>query len=162
MYMKKIVDLVKLQKRVSEARLEGKTIVLANGCFDVIHVDHIRYLEGAKALGNLLVVGINSDDSVRQLEGLHRPILPQEQRCELVAAVCYVDFVVVFHEPDVTALITAVRPHFHAKGTDYTEVMVPERDHILKHEGQVRIVGDAKQHSTRDLIAMVRLKHRRS
>jgi len=133
----------------------GRKVVLANGCFDILHVGHVRYLEGARKLGDELVVAINSDQSVRALKGSGRPVLNQKERVALVSALRCVDHVVVFDEPDVTRILNALRPAIHAKGTDYTEVTVPEREHVRAYGGQVRITGDAKDHSTRDVIRRI-------
>ena len=139
-------------RRVRQARAKGATIVLANGCFDVLHVGHIRYLAGAKALGDLLVVGINSDAQVIALKGPGRPILPESERAEIVAALEMVDLVTIFDEPTVEALLLALRPDFHAKGTDYSEETVPERDVVRSYGGRVAIVGDEKNHSTSEMV----------
>lgn len=144
----RILDRNRLIARVAIARRGGARIVLANGCFDILHVGHVRYLEGARALGDLLVVGINSDEQVRALKGLGRPLVPERERAELVAALRSVDYVTIFPEPNVEALLRAVRPDIHAKGTDYTEETVPERDVIISLGGRVAIVGDPKEHST--------------
>jgi rfaE bifunctional protein nucleotidyltransferase chain/domain len=135
--------------------LKGKKVVLANGCFDILHVGHIRYLEGARALGDALVVAINSDQSVRGLKGPGRPILNQNERAALVSALRCVDHVVVFDEPDVNRVLDTLRPAIHAKGTDYTEASVPEREKVLAYGGQVRITGDPKDHSTKDVIRKI-------
>jgi rfaE bifunctional protein nucleotidyltransferase chain/domain len=140
-------------QRVLAARANGAKVVLANGCFDVLHVGHVRYLAGAKALGDLLVVGINSDRQVTALKGPGRPILPEEDRAELVAALEMVDVVTIFDEPTVESLILAVRPDFHAKGTDYSEETVPERNVVRSYGGQVAIVGDTKDHSTSEMVS---------
>jgi rfaE bifunctional protein nucleotidyltransferase chain/domain len=137
-------------------RIKGRRVVMANGCFDILHVGHVRYLEGARALGDVLVVAINSDTSVRQLKGEGRPILSEDERVALVSALRCVDHVVVFDEPDVRGLLDVIRPAVHAKGTDYTEESVPERDAVLAYGGQVRITGDPKDHSTRDVIRKIR------
>jgi rfaE bifunctional protein nucleotidyltransferase chain/domain len=147
-----ILDRESLVFRVNAAKKEGKTIVLANGCFDVLHAGHVRYLEGARALGNLLVVGINSDGQVSRLKGEGRPILPERDRSEIVASLEAVDLVTIFDEPTVAELLLAIRPDIHAKGTDYTEESVPERDVVRSFGGTVRIVGDPKNHSTSELI----------
>jgi rfaE bifunctional protein nucleotidyltransferase chain/domain len=136
--------------------LRGKKVVLANGCFDILHVGHVRYLEGARALGDALVVAINSDRSVRGLKGPGRPIMNEEERVALVSALRCVDHVVVFDEADVTRVLDVLRPAIHAKGTDYTEETVPEREQVLAYGGQVRITGDPKDHSTRDVIERIR------
>ena len=142
--------------RVAAAwRAQGKRVVLANGCFDLLHVGHVRYLQGARALGDALVVGLNSDSSVRRLKGAGRPVMPAAERAELVAAVRGVDLVVVFEEDSADALITRLRPDVHAKGTDYTEQSVPERATVAALGATVAIAGDPKSHSTRDLIAAI-------
>jgi rfaE bifunctional protein nucleotidyltransferase chain/domain len=147
-----ILDREGLVLRVNAAKKEGKTIVLANGCFDVLHAGHVRYLEGARALGNMLVVGINSDEQVARSKGEGRPILPERHRAEIVASLDAVDLVTIFDEPTVAELLLAMRPNIHAKGTDYTEDTVPERDVVRSFGGAVRIVGDPKNHSTSELI----------
>ena len=146
------------QKTLEELRrlTAGKKTVLANGCFDILHVGHVRYLEGAKKLGDALVVAINSDRSVRALKGPGRPILNEQERVALVSALRCVDHVVVFDEPDVSHVLEVLRPAIHAKGTDYTEATVPEREQVLAYGGQVRITGDAKDHSTKDVIRRIR------
>jgi rfaE bifunctional protein nucleotidyltransferase chain/domain len=136
-------------------RAQGKRVVLANGCFDLLHVGHVRYLQGARALGDALVVGLNSDASVRRLKGPGRPVMPAVERAELVAALRGVDAVVVFEEDSAETLITRLRPDIHAKGTDYTEQSVPERATVEALGARVAIAGDAKTHSTRDLIATI-------
>jgi D-glycero-beta-D-manno-heptose 1-phosphate adenylyltransferase len=136
--------------------LRGKKVVLANGCFDILHVGHVRYLEGARALGDALVVAINSDRSVREIKGPGRPILTQDERVTLVSALRSVDYVVVFDEPDVTRVLKVLQPAVHAKGTDYTEETVPERAQVLAYGGVVRITGDPKDHSTRDVIQKIK------
>ncbi len=136
--------------------MSGRTIVLANGCFDLLHVGHIRYLEGAKKLGDVLVVGINSDVQARKLKGDGRPFVIEQERAEIVAALRFVNLVTIFDEPTVEELIRAIRPNVHAKGTDYTEDSVPEREIIREIGGRVAIVGDPKDHSSTDLIGSVR------
>ena len=130
--------------------------MLSNGCFDLLHVGHVRYLEGARREGDVLVVAVNSDASVRPLKGAGRPILPADARVQLVAAVDAVNYVIVFEEPDVTGLLAALRPDVHAKGTDYTVETVPERETAKRLGVRIAIVGDPKQHSTRDLLARLR------
>lgn len=152
----KILSLDALRARLVEARARGRRIVLANGCFDILHVGHARYLRAARAEGDLLVVGVNSDAGVLRLKGAGRPILDQQGRAELVAALAAVDYVILFDEPNVEALLTALRPHVHAKGTDYTADTVPERDIAARLGVRVAIVGDPKRHSTRDLLACIR------
>lgn len=141
--------------RVAIERRKGAVIVLANGCFDLFHVGHIRYLAGAKALGDCLIVGINSDEQVRRLKGENRPFMPESERAEIVSALKFVDYVTIFPEATVTELIRAVRPDFHAKGTDYTTETVPEREIVREYGGRVAIVGDPKDHSSTDLIGKV-------
>ncbi len=150
-----IVERQRLVAKVSIERSRGKKIVLANGCFDLFHVGHIRYLQGAKKLGDVLIVGLNSDDQVRKLKGEKRPFMPENERAEIVAAIGCVDYVTIFTEPTVTELIRAIRPDFHAKGTDYTKENVPEREIVREFGGQVAIVGDPKDHSSTDLIQKV-------
>jgi D-glycero-beta-D-manno-heptose 1-phosphate adenylyltransferase len=144
----KILSRADLRRRVEEWRGAGERITLANGNFDLLHVGHVRYLRGAKALGGKLVVAINSDESVRALKGEGRPILPAEERAEILAALADVDAVVVFPELDVRPIIREIRPDVQAKGTDYTADSVPERDTVEECGGRVEIVGDPKDHST--------------
>jgi len=141
-----------LIKRVAEAREAGARIVLANGCFDVLHVGHVRYLAGARELGDVLVVGINSDEQVALQKGAGRPVLPASERAEIVAALEPVTYVTIFNEPTVTELLLALKPDVHAKGTDYTTDTVPEREVVRSYGGQVAIVGDPKDHSTSAII----------
>jgi D-glycero-beta-D-manno-heptose 1-phosphate adenylyltransferase len=136
-------------------RAAGRSIALANGCFDVLHVGHIRYLEGAKAEADRLVVAINDDRSVRALKGPGRPVLSAADRAELVGALRSVDYVVVFPEPDVNELLRVLKPDVHCKGTDYTVDTVPERETVRAYGGRTAIVGDPKDHSTRDIIARI-------
>lgn len=147
-----ILNREELVARVAETRSNGSTIVLANGCFDLLHVGHIRYLAGAKELGDVLVVGINSDRQAHALKGEGRPFMPENERAELIAALKCVDIVTIFDEPTVEQLIRDIRPDIHAKGTDYTTDTVPERDIIREVGGRVAIVGDPKDHSSTDLI----------
>jgi len=135
--------------------LKGKNVVLANGCFDILHVGHLRYLQGARTLGDVLVVAINSDKSMRSIKDPGRPILAEDERVALVSALRCVDYVVLFDEPDVSRVLDVLRPEIHAKGTDYTEETVPERNQVLSYGGTVRIVGDPKEHSTRDIIERI-------
>jgi len=152
----KIGSLPEVRGRVEAARTAGKTVVLANGCFDVLHVGHVRYLQGARAEADVLVVGVNGDDSVRRLKGPGRPVLPADDRALLVAALEVVDHVVVFPEDDVRNLLLSLKPHVHCKGTDYTPETVPERDVVRSYGGRIAIVGDEKRHDTRTLIEKVR------
>ncbi len=148
----KVVSRSQLRDRVEQWRSAGERIVLANGNFDLLHVGHVRYLRGAKELGGKLVVAINSDDSVRALKGVGRPVMPAGERAEIVAALGDVDAVVIFPELDVRALIREIRPDIQAKGTDYTKDSVPERDTVAECGGRVAIVGDAKDHSTSEIL----------
>ena len=132
-----------------------KKVVLANGCFDILHVGHLRYLEHARALGDVLVVAINSDESMHRIKDPGRPILDESERVSLISALRCVDHVVLFDEPDVSRVLEILRPAIHAKGTDYTEQTVPERDKVLAYGGEVRIAGDPKDHSTRDIIKRI-------
>lgn len=150
-----ILDRDALVARISTEKADGSRIVLANGCFDILHAGHVRYLEGARALGDMLVVGINSDEQVARLKGVGRPILPERERAELVASLQAVDLVTVFPEPTVTELLLAIKPDVHAKGTDYTEETVPERDVVRSYGGRVAIVGDPKDHSTSEILKKV-------
>ncbi len=154
---------MKLQKLEElPALLRGKKVVLANGCFDILHVGHLRYLEGARSLGDVLVVAINSDSSVKRIKGPSRPILNENERVALVSALRSVDHVVVFDEPDVSRVIEILRPAVQAKGTDYTEDTVPERELVRAYGGEVRIAGDPKDHSTRDVIQKIVREQRSS
>jgi len=148
----KILERKELRERVQEWRRAGDRIVLANGNFDLLHVGHVRYLRGAKELGGKLVAAVNSDESVRALKGEGRPVMPAEERAEIVAALGDVDAVVIFPELDVRALIREIRPDIQAKGTDYTVDSVPERDAVTEYGGRVAIVGGAKNHSTSEIL----------
>jgi rfaE bifunctional protein nucleotidyltransferase chain/domain len=148
----KILNREELRQRVEQWRRVGERVTLANGGFDLLHVGHVRYLRGAKALGGKLVVAINSDESVRALKGEGRPVMPEHERAEVVAALADVDAVVIFSELDVRAIIREIRPDIQAKGTDYTVDSVPERDAMAEHGGRVEIVGDPKDHSTSEII----------
>lgn len=154
--MGSVVEMEDAARRVEDAKTAGERVVLANGHFDLLHVGHIRYLEGASALGDVLVVAVNGDEVTRKLKGPGRPILSSVDRAELVAALECVDLVVIFDEDDVAAILRRLRPDVHCKGTDYTEDTVPERDVMRELGGETRIVGDPKDHSTRDFIATVR------
>jgi rfaE bifunctional protein nucleotidyltransferase chain/domain len=151
----RILERNRLIARVAIARKGGARVVFANGCFDLLHVGHVRYLEAAKGLGDLLVVGVNSDEQVRRLKGEGRPLVPERERAEVIASLRAVDYVTVFHEPTVTELLLALRPDIHAKGTDYTEDSVPERDVIRSFGGRVQIVGDPKDHSSTEMLGKV-------
>lgn len=148
----KIVSREELQRLVAEWRRVGECITLANGCFDVLHVGHIRYLHAARELGGKLIVAVNADTSVRALKGEGRPAMPAEERAEILAALTDVDAVIIFPENDVRSIVREIRPDFHAKGTDYTVESVPERDEVEACGGRVVIVGDAKNHSASEMI----------
>jgi rfaE bifunctional protein nucleotidyltransferase chain/domain len=154
--MNKVLSRDELKQRVEQWRRAGEQIVMANGGFDVLHVGHVRYLQAAKALGGKLVVAVNSDDSVRQLKGEGRPVMPDTERAEILAALQPVDAVVIFPELDVRALLNEFRPDVQAKGTDYTADSVPERDVVTSYGGRVEIVGDPKNHSASGIIQQMR------
>ena len=154
----KIVALELLQSKLHEHKTRGQRIVMANGCFDVLHVGHIRYLQAARREADVLVAAINSDRSVRSLKGEGRPILPADARARLVAGLGAVTYVVIFDEPDVARLLSLLRPDVHAKGTDYKVDTVPERETARRLGIRIAIVGDRKQHSTRDLFARLRAR----
>jgi D-glycero-beta-D-manno-heptose 1-phosphate adenylyltransferase len=151
-----VLSLPELIEAVARDRAAGRTIALANGCFDVLHVGHVRYLQGAAAEADRLVVAVNDDDSVRMLKGEGRPIMSAADRAELVAGLRPVDYVVVFEGRTVADVLEAIRPDVHCKGTDYTVESVPERALVAAYGGRTAIVGDPKDHSTRDLLARVR------
>jgi rfaE bifunctional protein nucleotidyltransferase chain/domain len=155
---RKIKPLQELKKIVEEHRFSGRKIVFANGCFDLVHAGHIRYLESAKALGDILIVGINGDSCVAALKGAGRPLQPEAERAEILASMACVDYVLLFDAPTVDGILKELEPDVHAKGTDYTEESVPERETVLAYGGQVAIAGDPKDHSTRDLIQTILTK----
>ncbi len=148
----KVLSRDALRKQTSAWRSLGEPIILANGCFDLLHVGHVRYLHAAKELGGKLVVAVNSDDSVRELKGTGRPIIPASERAEIIAALADVDAVVIFPERDVRAIIHEIHPDVQVKGTDYTAESVPERDVVMQYGGRVEIVGDPKDHSATEII----------
>ena len=148
----KVLTREELRARAADWKRAGERITLANGCFDLLHVGHVRYLQAAKELGGKLVVAVNSDSSVRTLKGESRPIMPEHERAEILAALASVDAVVIFSEPDVRALIREIQPDIQAKGTDYTTDSVPERDVVTSYGGRVAIVGDSKDHSATEII----------
>jgi len=150
-----IVTRQQLIDAIAAERARGRTIAFANGCFDLLHVGHVRYLEAAAAEADRLVVAINDDETVERLKGKGRPIMAAAERAELVAALRCVDFVVVFPEPTVGPLLEALRPDVHCKGTDYTVESVPERAIVEGYGGRTAIVGDPKDHSTRDLLGRI-------
>ena len=153
--MARCVSLEEAEGLAVQLRGQGRRIVLANGCFDLLHVGHIRYLQGAKQLGDVLIVALNSDASVRRLKGPGRPLMNQAERAEILAALSCVDYVVTFDDDTVDQVVEQLKPHVHAKGTDYTEESVPEREAVLGAGGQVAIAGDPKAHSTRGLISAI-------
>jgi D-glycero-beta-D-manno-heptose 1-phosphate adenylyltransferase len=152
---KKLLSLESLKPIVAALKASGKTVVLANGCFDLLHVGHIRYLQGARELGDALIVGLNSDESVRRLKGPQRPLMAEYERAEILAALTCVDYIVIFQESTVESLLKALKPDVQCKGTDYTEETVPEREVVRSYGGRVAIAGDPKDHSTRDLIQTI-------
>ena len=153
--MRKVLSRADLLLRVADARRKGQTIAFANGCFDLLHVGHVRYLNAAAQEADVLIVALNDDATVRALKGKGRPILNEADRAELVSALACVDYVTIFPEPTVGPLLEAIRPDVHCKGTDYTLDSVPERDVVRAYGGRTAIVGDPKDHSTRDLIARI-------
>jgi rfaE bifunctional protein nucleotidyltransferase chain/domain len=151
----RVLDLDGARRAAEAARRSGRRVVLANGCFDLLHVGHVRYLEEARALGDLLIVGVNGDAAVRRLKGPGRPLMPATERAEIIASLRAVDHVVIFDDDTADQLVAALRPAVHAKGTDYTAESVPERATVVAAGGRVAIAGDPKQHSTRDVIAEI-------
>ncbi len=151
-----INNLEELKKIVNDEKRKGRKIVFGNGCFDLVHVGHIRYLQGAKELGDVLVVAVNDDSSVTGLGKRKHVVTPALERAEIVSAIGCVDYVIIFSEPTVENLLLTLKPDIHAKGTDYTEDNVPERDVVISYGGKVAIVGDPKDHSTRDLIKTIK------
>jgi len=156
MSSEKILSREEVKQRAATWRRRGESVTLANGCFDLLHVGHIRYLHAAKQLGGRLVVAVNSDESARALKGEGRPIMPEQERAEILAALTDVDAVVIFSEPDVRALIREIRPNIQAKGTDYSADSVPERDAMCEVGGRVEIVGDPKDHSATEIVRSLR------
>jgi rfaE bifunctional protein nucleotidyltransferase chain/domain len=153
--MCKLTQLDKLTGLIRNRQEAGDTVVFVNGCFDLLHVGHVRYLQSARAMGDLLVLGLNSDQSVRALKGPGRPVMPQSERAEILAALTCVDFIVIFDDSTVDRLLLQLKPDIHAKGTDYTEETVPERETVLSYGGKVAIAGDPKDHSTKELLARI-------
>ncbi|UCF35331.1 MAG: D-glycero-beta-D-manno-heptose 1-phosphate adenylyltransferase [Acidobacteriota bacterium] len=154
--VEKIQTLEKAAGIAAAARQNQQTVVLANGCFDLLHVGHIRYLQAAKEEGDLLIVAVNSDRSVRELKGPERPLMNEAERAEILAALACVDYVVIFDDSTVDRVLTTLRPDVHTKGTDYTPETVPERETVLGYGGRVAIVGDPKDHSTRNYLKEIR------
>ena len=155
-HRQKVVSREEMRRLAEEWRRAGEQIILTNGCFDLLHVGHIRYLHAAKQLGGKLVVALNADDSVRKIKGEGRPLMPENERAEILAALADVDAIVVFSEPDVRGVIREIRPNVQAKGTDYTAESVPERDEVMAYGGRVAIVGDPKDHSTTEILEQMR------
>jgi rfaE bifunctional protein nucleotidyltransferase chain/domain len=158
----KIASLQEIAERVRPERAKGRRVVLANGVFDLLHVGHVRYLEAAKDLADILIVAVNSDRSARISKGANRPLVPERERAELIGALGCVDHVLIFDEPDARSVIGALRPEIHAKGTDYTPLTVPERTEVESCGGRVEIVGDPKQHSSTELLERLAKPHRSS
>ncbi len=156
----KIISREDLRRRVEEWRNAGEKVILTNGCFDLLHVGHIRYLHAAKQLGGKVVIALNSDSSIRQLKGAGRPLMDEHERAEILAALADVDAVVIFSEPDVRAIIREIHPDVQAKGTDYTAESVPERDEVMAYGGRVAIVGDPKDHSTTEFLQQMRSENK--
>lgn len=153
--MAKLKSLSALRRAIQAEKAKGKVIVLANGCFDLFHAGHIRYLRAAKAKGDILVVAVNSDRSVRRLKGEGRPILGQSERAEILSSFSFVDYVTIFGEPTVTAILSALKPDIHVKGSDYTRETVPEKDTVRAYGGRVAIVGGPKIRNTSEVIARI-------
>jgi rfaE bifunctional protein nucleotidyltransferase chain/domain len=152
----KIVSRDELRRRAEVWRKSGEKVILTNGCFDLLHVGHIRYLHAAKQLGGKLVVAVNADESVRELKGAGRPVMNEQERAEILAALADVDAIVIFPESDVRAIIREIHPDVQAKGTDYTAESVPERDEVTAYGGRIAIVGDPKDHSTTEILEQMR------
>ena len=153
---KVIGSLAELSTLIEAAKAAGKRVVFGNGCFDIVHVGHVRYLKGAKELGDVLVVAVNDDSSVTGLGKRKEVVTPADERAEIISALDCVDYVILFGDATVENLLRTLKPHIHAKGTDYTEGNVPERDVVLSYGGRVAIVGDPKDHSTRDIIKTIK------
>ena len=154
-----ILNYDELAKKLEALKAQGKKIVFTNGCFDMLHVGHVRYLRGAKALGDVLVLAINSDDSIRRLKGKERPLLPLEDRLGILSAFEMVDFVTPFEDDTVTPLLLKLKPHIQAKGTDYTTESIPEKDTMASFGGKVAVVGDPKDHASKNLIKEILEKY---
>ena len=153
---KVVSSLDELKNIIEKEKAVGKTVVFGNGCFDIVHVGHVRYLKGARELGDVLVVAVNDDASVTGLGKRKEVVTPAAERAEIISAIDCVDYVILFADPTVEGLLKTLKPHIHAKGTDYTEGNVPERDIVLSYGGRVAIVGDPKDHSTRDIIKNIK------
>ncbi len=152
----KVISLEKLKIIVASEKAEGKKVIFANGVFDLLHVGHIRYLKGSKELGDVLIVAVNSDSSVRSFKGSDRPHTPEDERLEILSSLNMVDYIILFSEPDVKHLLLELKPDVQVKGTDYTEETVPERDVVLSYGGSVAIAGDPKNHSSTEMIGKVK------
>jgi rfaE bifunctional protein nucleotidyltransferase chain/domain len=158
--LRKLKTLAQLRRIVASEKASGRTIVLANGCFDLFHVGHIRYLRAAKEKGDILVVALNSDASVQKLKGAGRPILPQNERAEILSSFWFVDYVIIFPETSVEKILLALEPAYHVKGSDYSENTVPERDAVKSYGGRIAIVGGPKVKNTSEIIRKISaLKH---
>ena len=151
-----IGSLDELKRIIDVQKAAGKRVVFGNGCFDIVHVGHVRYLKGAKELGDILIVAVNDDSSVTGLGKRKEVVTPADERAEIISALDCVDYVILFGEPTVENLLRTLKPHIHAKGTDYTEDNVPERNIVISYGGRVAIVGDPKDHSTRDIIKNIK------
>ena len=151
-----IRNLDDLKEVIDGEKKKGKKVVFGNGCFDIIHVGHVRYLKGAKALGDLLIVAVNDDSSVTGLGKRKQVVTPADERAEIISAIDCVDYVTIFSDPTVERLLITLKPDIHAKGTDYTVDNVPEREIVRSYGGEVAIVGDPKDHSTRDIIKVIK------
>jgi rfaE bifunctional protein nucleotidyltransferase chain/domain len=156
--LKKLKTLAQLRTIVDRERKKGKIIVLANGGFDLVHAGHVRYLEAAKKKGDILIVALNSDSSIRKLKGRGRPILPQQERADILSAFACVDFITIFNEPNVENILMSLKPHVHAKGSDYTKKTVPERETVLAYGGRIAIAGGPKIRSTSEVIPRILAK----
>ncbi len=150
-----IADHDALAERIEELKSQGKRIVFANGCFDLLHVGHIRYFRGAKERGDVLVVAVNSDNSIIGLDKRNRPVIPERERAEILESLEMIDYVTLFDEPSVDSLLLRLKPHVHAKGTDYTVENVPERETVISYGGEIAIVGGPKDHSSREIIEKI-------
>lgn len=155
----KILSVHKLRSRILSEKKKGKKIALANGIFDILHVGHVRYLQEAKDRGDILVVGINSDHSARRNKGPGRPLMKEKDRAQIIASLSCVDYVTIFNEERATQLILSLKPHYHCKGTDYTERNVPEREAVLSYGGKICITGDPKGHSASEVILKIQETH---
>lgn len=155
MATEKLKTLAEIQRIVGDLQRRGKKVVFANGCFDLLHVGHIRYLQAARRLGDVLVLGLNSDESVRALKGKGRPVMGEDERVEILSALACVDYLLLFDDLTAANVLAQLQPDFHAKGTDYTEDTVPERVIVLSYGGKIAIVGDAKAHSTREYLERI-------